>query len=299
MAGSSVDTGFIGAPIATELLGGKEFHRNMIALENEGGSDAIPVAFTNPFPVSDLSNAHDNLVLGKHPKRALAGNSFAKPDVGSTDFEDLWTCPTDLAYLTTASTLDVVSASAQDIDTSGTGARKIILTGLDQNYVPISETVNLNGTGTVTTTATFLRLIVAQVIDAGSGEAPAGIVSITATTGGTDQGCIGQGKPRMSTGNGTAAADEVLLLHQITLSSPDAGIVEFRVIAFGEVGFNRVLLTELEYFVKETSRPYTIRFDPPLTLQPKWDFKIQAKKDSGGGAVRLSGDFLLTKVDIS
>ena len=96
-----------------------------------------------------------------------------------------------------------------------------------------------------------------------------------------------------------------LLFQSIELKSQflkprsDAGVVEFRVIAMGEVGFNRVLLTELEYFVAQTSRPYTIRFNPPLSLQPKWDFKIQAKKDSGGGAVRIAGDFLTTQVDIS
>lgn len=299
MTASSVNTGEVGKPIGTELLGGVDFHRNILALPNAGGTDADIVSNSNSLPVSLLSNAHDNMVLGNNPKRKLGGNSFAKPDVGSSDFEDLWTCATDLTYLTTASTLDVVSASALDIDTSGTGARKVVLTGLDQNYAPIQEIVNLNGTTTVTTTATFLRLLVAQIVDAGSGESPAGIVSITATTGGSDQGCIGQGKPRMATGNGTSAADEIILLHQITLSSPDAGIVEFRVIANGEVGFNRVLLTELEYFVSQTSRPYTIRFDPPLTLMPKWDFKIQAKKDSGGGAVRLSGDYLTSQVDIS
>lgn len=68
---------------------------------------------------------------------------------------------------TAAETLQVFSSSTLDT-AAGTGARTVILFGLDTNYVPITETVTLNGTTPVVTTQTFLRMDKARVVTAGS-----------------------------------------------------------------------------------------------------------------------------------
>ena len=58
---------------------------------------------------------------------------------------------------TTAETLDVVSTDLNDTFL-GTGGRTADITGLDGDFEPIQELVQMNGTTIVTTTATFMRV---------------------------------------------------------------------------------------------------------------------------------------------
>lgn len=83
-------------------------------------------------------------------------------------------------FLAAATTLSVASTSVNDTYPEGTGARQITIPGLNTNYEPISETVNLNGTTPVTTTQSFLRVQpFPQVVSAGSLKSNAGTISIS------------------------------------------------------------------------------------------------------------------------
>ncbi|CAB5221257.1 hypothetical protein UFOVP240_118 [uncultured Caudovirales phage] len=73
-------------------------------------------------------------------------------DVG-TNFIPLWHANTSYTYLTTATQLTVWSDSASDTNVS------VLISGLDANYAPITETVVLtNGLTGVQTTQSFLRV---------------------------------------------------------------------------------------------------------------------------------------------
>jgi hypothetical protein len=73
-------------------------------------------------------------------------------DVGTT-FIPLWHNSTVYTYLNTATQLTVWSSSASDTDVS------VLISGLDANYLPITETVVLtNGVTGVTTTKSFYRV---------------------------------------------------------------------------------------------------------------------------------------------
>lgn len=85
-------------------------------------------------------------------------------------------------WATSAETLNIVSSSTNDVMTSGTGAWQIRVVGLDSNYEVQSETVNLNGTNTVTTTASFIRVHTASILSAGSGGVNAGIITVNQST---------------------------------------------------------------------------------------------------------------------
>jgi hypothetical protein len=65
----------------------------------------------------------------------------------------VWENATAYTYITTASTLTLVSTSASD-DTSA----KILINGLDSNFNPVSETLALNGTTGVTTVNSYFRV---------------------------------------------------------------------------------------------------------------------------------------------
>ena len=69
--------------------------------------------------------------------------------------------------------LKVSSSSASDT-AAGTGARTVVVAGLDANYNEISETVTLNGQTAVLTTQSFLHINDAYVATTGSGLSAAG-----------------------------------------------------------------------------------------------------------------------------
>jgi hypothetical protein len=76
--------------------------------------------------------------------------------VGSTAFGPLWEGLTssggNYPFPATANTVVVVSNSTND----GSNV-SVVISGLDANFAPITETVVLNGTANVTTTKSFLR----------------------------------------------------------------------------------------------------------------------------------------------
>ena len=108
--------------------------------------------------------------------------------VGNSAFEELYAYDQALSWpaiLASAAKLDITSSNAADA-AAGTGARKLLVFGLDANYNILSEEVTLNGQTIVTTAASFLRVFGAEVTACGSGLVNAGDIHIVKTgTGGT------------------------------------------------------------------------------------------------------------------
>lgn len=85
-------------------------------------------------------------------------------------------------YLTSGETIDIVSSSANDTNSAGTGARQLIIWGVDENWEYQLEVVNLNGTTTVTTTSQWIGINRVSIFLAGSGAKNDGVITITANT---------------------------------------------------------------------------------------------------------------------
>jgi hypothetical protein len=88
-------------------------------------------------------------------------------------------------YPATAQVMVVASTSANDA-AAGTGARTVVVQGLNANYNQIQETVTLNGQTGVNTTNSFLRVTHMYLATAGTGLAAAGTISVgtgTVTSG--------------------------------------------------------------------------------------------------------------------
>lgn len=98
------------------------------------------------------------------------------PDVDTTQVS-VWPLPSLITFPATALQMTVSSSSANDAS-AGTGARTIVVQGLDANYNEISETVTMNGQTAVTMTSAFLRVNYAYVATAGSGNSAAGDIYI-------------------------------------------------------------------------------------------------------------------------
>ena len=98
------------------------------------------------------------------------------PDVDQTEVT-VWPLPTLAPQPAAALRMSVSSTDANDT-AAGTGARTVVIEGLDANYVEITETVTLNGQSAVLTAASFLRINYMYVATAGSTKSAAGDIYI-------------------------------------------------------------------------------------------------------------------------
>lgn len=89
--------------------------------------------------------------------------------------EHLFSGSTTFTDLAAATLLKISSGSANDTS-AGTGAKTVMVFGLDGNYNLQSETVTLNGQTEVLTTKTYLAVFGLEVLTVGTGLKNAGIV---------------------------------------------------------------------------------------------------------------------------
>jgi hypothetical protein len=97
-------------------------------------------------------------------------------DVDTTQVT-VWPLPSLITFPAAALQMTVSSTNANDA-AAGTGARTIVVQGVDANYNEVTETVTLNGQTAVTMTASLLRVNYAYVGTVGSGNSAAGDIYI-------------------------------------------------------------------------------------------------------------------------
>jgi hypothetical protein len=102
--------------------------------------------------------------------------------IGNTA-ESVWSEGGLYSFAAAASVLTVVSDDADDDgNPADTGARTVVIEGLGADYLPITETVIMNGTTAVTTTQSFLRVNRAYVATCGSSGSNEGTITIANAT---------------------------------------------------------------------------------------------------------------------
>jgi len=121
-----------------------------------------------PFSLAQCSDHFFSIAKGVSGYSYI--NKFGRVVGASTsmiDVTDLAT-PAVYAWLTTASKLEAISSSANDT-ADGSGARTIIVEGLDANFEEISETITMAGLSASTaTTNSFIRVHRAYIATSGS-----------------------------------------------------------------------------------------------------------------------------------
>ncbi|MBT7542476.1 MAG: hypothetical protein HN613_00195 [Gammaproteobacteria bacterium] len=99
-------------------------------------------------------------------------------DIASTP-ETIWSSGGLYTFPASGGSISVVSSSANDT-AAGTGARTIVVEGVDENYIEITETFTMNGVAPVISSRnTWFRAYRAYVASAGTGEVNAGETTIT------------------------------------------------------------------------------------------------------------------------
>lgn len=125
----------------------------------------------------DALNASEDVGIDGLVTASLAGAVVTVSAVAQGTAANSYTLTSDTDSVTASGSGTMAGGRAD-----GTGAREILVTGLDANYAEITETVVLNGTNSVNTVNSYLRINELRVTEVGSGAAAAGNITATAAT---------------------------------------------------------------------------------------------------------------------
>lgn len=121
---------------------------------------------------------------GRIAKHALVRILGINADIDTASEEDVVAFGNDQPWYTSAQSLEAISSSTDDTNSSGTGARSIRITGLNGSHAPTQEDVNLNGTTAVALSNTYIGGVRAKLLTSGTGLVNAGDVTIRIASAG-------------------------------------------------------------------------------------------------------------------
>jgi len=169
-----------------------------------------------------------NQIMG-HQTLSLFGYQAA---IGNTSIP-VWENATTYTYPTSATTMTVVSTSASD-DTNA----KILISGLDANFAPISETIALNGTSGVTTVNSYLRINSLLMTSTGTSQSTnVGVITVKQSSNIVAQINAGIGKSQSTIYTVPAGYSFYLDLAEVNTSNSytSSNIVTYKVQAINNV----------------------------------------------------------------
>lgn len=218
------------------------------------------------------------------------------PDVDTTQVS-IWPLPSLIGYPASAIQMTVSSTSANDTS-AGTGARTIVVQGLDANYNEVTETVTMNGQTAVTMTAFLIRVNYAYVATAGSGNSAAGDIyigtgTVTAGVPATTYDIIKFDYNNTTTGSYTVPAGYTAYVSQGLFSSGQAGgsnQVQGRLLTRGT---NNIRMTAALTTLNNGVANYV--FEYPLAVPAKTTIEATAVGSSNNNACSSMFIILLVK----
>jgi len=228
---------------------------------------------------------------GKIPGYSMINKFGYNSSIGSGSFETIWETGNNYPWQTAQATLDVVSDNAND-DVVGTAARTLRIQGLDSSYALVEETVDLDGTNTVTTTQQFLRVFRMSVETAGSFGNNQGTITVT-YTGGVDVAAT------ISPGNGqtlmclyTIPAGYTGYLLSMNISSGKDQEMDFKFIQRDNSIANAAFQTK--QFLNVRGGQTTVIFNAINVIPQKSDIYVSGKASSNSSS-SASFDLLLVQ----
>lgn len=121
-----------------------DLHEVMMLADKDGN-------LINTFGSSANIPVADGRVEG-YSVRNIFGTTAGDADIVTTEFRTPWERASNYEFPPSASTMTLVSTSTSDT------AVNVLISGLDENYLPISEVRTLTGTTGITTNNSYLRI---------------------------------------------------------------------------------------------------------------------------------------------
>jgi hypothetical protein len=228
---------------------------------------------------------------GKVPGYSMVNKFGYNPTIGSGSFETIWETGNNYSWQSTAVTVDVVSDDVND-DVAGTGARTLRIQGLDGSYNFAEETVDMDGTTTVTTTQTFLRVFRMSVETAGSSGNNEGTITVTYTGGSDVAATISAGNGQTLMALYTIPAGYTGYLLSMNISSGKDQEMNFKFIQRDNSVANAAFQTK--QFLDVRGGQTTVIFNAINVIPEKSDIYVSGKGSSTSSA-SASFDLLLVQ----
>jgi hypothetical protein len=207
--------------------------------------------------------------------------------VGATSFSTIWKAGGLYETPTTATVATIVSDSANDTAV-GTGARTIQIEGLDEDFNFQSEVVTLDGTSSVNSTLTYIRLNRMFVLTAGSLSNAAGLITCTVDSKLVCR--IDDNDNQSQVAHYTIPANKTGYLDQLSFGVGSGKEVEMRIAIRRPGGVYRSVSN---FFLYQNTENITLSM--PVSIPEKSDIQIQAIAASG--TVAVNATFLILLVD--
>ena len=187
----------------------------------------------------------------------------------------IWENATTYTYITSASTLSLVSTSASD-DTSA----KILISGLDSSFNPISETLAMNGTGAVTTVNSYFRVNSLLMVSPGTGQSTnVGTITLKQSSNIVAQINVGIGKSQSTIYTVPAGYTFYLDLAEVNSSNSYTGsaIITYRVQAINNATGVKLAVLQQPFVSIYTAS----RASDPFAYAEKTDIQWQLSTNTG------------------
>jgi hypothetical protein len=200
----------------------------------------------------------------------------------TTGEDVVWTNLNGYTYLTSAEQLKIYSDDAADT-AAGTGARSVIVEGVDINFNEISEEKTLNGVTPVTTLNSYYRVNRAYVKQAGTGEVNAGLILIRNNADSNTLARIEIGRGQTQMAIWTVPAGHTLLVQKIYATEKAAKRVDVKIYAIDRAIANQSWRFRDALVVNSDSAERG--YKPPLRYTEKTDFQLRATSSPTAGSV--------------
>lgn len=222
------------------------------------------------------------------PEVRIVNRFGENPDIDTgTTPETVWDGGGLFTFPSVAETIQVFSSSANDTS-AGTGARTITVTGLDGSYNLSTETLTLNGTTPVTSTATFLRVNRIYVRTAGSGGVNAGTITVHQSTTTSNVFCLMQaGVNQSNSAYYTIQSGTTGFLIDIEVTAGKSTSTTKAAVSLWYQRFGEAKIRESTFSVSDTST-YKGSFVSGVYLPEKTDVWLQVDSVSANNTILTS-----------
>ena len=211
------------------------------------------------------------------------------------DWETIWSAGGLYSFIDTPTVLKISSTDVDD-DDGDTGARTVLIEGLDSNYDELSETVTLNGRTAVNTTGTYKRVHRMIVQTVGSSGYNEGIIY-------AGTGTVSSGVPANKYASIPATYNQSMMAIYTIPNNKTGYLTSFYAQPDGEKEFQIRLrmqdsngISRIKNQLHAYQNQAMFNYRPYYKIEEKTDISIDFH-DSSGNDASVGGGFSLILID--
>lgn len=270
------------------ILQGLGFTKKFIDMRDGSHAEQVAQSFVHTRGM-EWYTATGLGLLSPDVRRVTALGNNPDVDVGSVP-EDVWSGGGLYPFMAAATSLELVSSSASDTS-AGTGARTVLVSGLDAAYVEQSDTITMNGLTAVALPRQYFRINQLLVLTAGTAENNVGDLTLRDAGAGATRAIIPATSGISRQAVFTVPAGHTLSVHSLFVSlNRTSGIDKNITVGLTFRTSTGVRRLTLEFSVSSVV-PYRHEGIPGIILPEKTDVSMRTTFTASSD-VDITGAFL-------